>query len=124
MSCNAGTFGLDGDAHVRKCLQAYPDCHEPRTRTLGRDIRDLPPTNCTGMALTNWRNRIDYFQYMGCDSVTTSTDMSLSTRDNIAANPLWTRDDVSDAELEQRLNNYTTQDLAYSRQLAADGSAN
>lgn len=81
VSCNAGTFGLDGDAHVH------------------------------------------YFQYMGCDSVTTSTDMSLSTRDSIAANPLWTRDDVSDEELAQRLNNYTTQDLAYSRQLAADGSA-
>ncbi|KAK7724966.1 hypothetical protein SLS63_008368 [Diaporthe eres] len=81
VSCNAGTFGLDGDAHVH------------------------------------------YFQYMGCDSVTTSTDISLSTRDSIAANPLRTRDDVSDEELEQRLNNYTTQDLAYSRQLAADGSA-
>ncbi|KKY36307.1 putative lipase [Diaporthe ampelina] len=81
-SCNAGTFGLDGDAHVH------------------------------------------YFQYMGCDSVTISTDMSLSTRDGITGNPLWARDDVSDEELEIRLNNYTTQDLAYSRQLAADGSAN
>lgn len=42
----------------------------------------------------------------------------------MAASPLWARDEVSDADLEQRLNNYTTQDLAYSRQLAADGSAN
>lgn len=42
----------------------------------------------------------------------------------MVASPLWARDDVSDEELELRLNNYTTQDLAYSRQLAADGSAN
>lgn len=42
----------------------------------------------------------------------------------MVANPLWARDDVSDAELEQRLNNYTTQDIAYSQQLANDGSAN
>lgn len=61
---------------------------------------------------------------MGCDSVSTSTDMSLKTRDDMAASPLWARDDVSDAELEQRLNNYTTQDIAYSQQLADDGSAN
>lgn len=61
---------------------------------------------------------------MGCDSVSSSTDMSLKIRDDMGANPLWTRDDVSDAELEQRLNNYTTQDIAYSQQLANDGSAN
>ncbi|KAI3396447.1 hypothetical protein diail_12167 [Diaporthe ilicicola] len=80
-SCNAGTFGLDGDAHLY------------------------------------------YFQYMGCDSVTTSTDISLRKRDEIATKPLWARDDVSDEELEIRLNNYTMQDVAYSQQLAADGSA-
>lgn len=50
--------------------------------------------------------------------------MSLTARDSMVASPLWARDDVSDEELELRLNNYTTQDLAYSRQLAADGSAN
>jgi hypothetical protein len=61
---------------------------------------------------------------MGCDSVSSSTDMALKTRDDVESNPLWTRDDVSDEELEQRLNNYTTQDIAYSKQLAADGSAN
>lgn len=61
---------------------------------------------------------------MGCDSDSSSTDMSLKTRDDMVANPLWARDDVSDAELEQRLNNYTTQDIAYSQQLANDGSAN
>lgn len=61
---------------------------------------------------------------MGCDSVSTSTDMSLKTRDDMVSSPLWARDDVSDAELEQRLNNYTTQDIAYSQQLADDGSAN
>ncbi|KAK2602506.1 hypothetical protein N8I77_009033 [Diaporthe amygdali] len=81
-SCNAGTFGLDGDAHLH------------------------------------------YFQYMGCDSVTSSTDMSIKKRDLIATNPLWARDDVSDEELELRLNNYTTQDIAYSQQLAADDSTN
>lgn len=85
---------------------------------------ELGIANPIDMALTNWQNRIDYFQYMGCDSVSTSTDMSLSARDNMAASPLWARDDVSDEELEQRLNNYTTQDLAYSQQLADDGSAN
>lgn len=60
---------------------------------------------------------------MGCDSVTSSTDIALKTRDDVVTNPLWTRDDVSDEELEQRLNNYTTQDIAYSKQLAADGTA-
>jgi hypothetical protein len=60
---------------------------------------------------------------MSCDSVNTSTGISLKARDDIASNPLWARDDVSDAELEQRLNNYTMQDIAYSKQLAADGTA-
>lgn len=50
--------------------------------------------------------------------------MSIKKRDLIATNPLWARDDVSDEELEARLNNYTTQDIAYSQQLAADDSTN
>lgn len=58
---------------------------------------------------------------MGCDSGSNTASVSLTTRDDIATNPLWTRDDVSDEELEQRLNNYTTQDIAYSKQLAANG---
>ncbi|KAG8158877.1 hypothetical protein KVR01_011320 [Diaporthe batatas] len=79
IGCNAGTFGLDADAHLH------------------------------------------YFQYLGCDSGSNSASVSLTTRDDIATSPLWTRDDVSDEELEQRLNNYTIQDIAYSQQLAADG---
>lgn len=94
------------------------------SRILGWAYAGLAFIKSHWYSLTNRQNRTDYFQYMGCDSVSTSTDMSLSTRDDLAANPLWARDDVSDAELEVRLNNYTTQDLAYSQQLAADGSAN
>lgn len=58
---------------------------------------------------------------MGCDSGSSSASVSLTTRDDIVSDPLWTRDEVSDEELEQRLNNYTTQDIAYSKQLAANG---
>lgn len=81
ISCNAGTFGLNGDAHTH------------------------------------------YFQYLGCDSGSKSTDMALTTRDDIATNPLWTRDEVSDEDLEKRLNNYTLQDIEYSKELAASGLA-
>ncbi|PSR90780.1 Alpha/Beta hydrolase protein [Coniella lustricola] len=74
-SCNAGTTGLDGNAH------SY------------------------------------YFQYLGCGSE--SNGISLRKRDN----PLWRRDssssNITDAELSEKLTNYTMLDIAYSQQLAA-----
>lgn len=65
-----------------------------------------------------------YFQYMGCDSETEDSGISLKKKSETwDGRPLWARDDVSDEELEQRLNNYTIQDIAYSQELAANGTA-
>lgn len=61
---------------------------------------------------------------MGCDAETDSTNMPIKRGDVIGdGSPLRARDDVSDAELEQRLNNYTMQDISYSQQLASNGTA-
>lgn len=62
-----------------------------------------------------------YFQYVGCDSETEST-ASLFVKKSGRGSSLWARNDVSDAELEQRLYNYTMEDIAYSKELAADGT--
>ncbi|KAK7749772.1 hypothetical protein SLS53_000351 [Cytospora paraplurivora] len=79
-SCNAGTVGLDVEAHRH------------------------------------------YFQYVGCGSEADESTVSLSTKRSDDGWSLWARDDVSDAELEQRLYNYTMDDIAYSRELAANGT--
>lgn len=63
-----------------------------------------------------------YFQYIGCDSEEQSPELSWK-RDQVEDGRLWTRDDVSDEELEMRLDNYTVQDVAYSKELSANGTA-
>lgn len=82
-SCNAGTTGLDGDAHEY------------------------------------------YFQYMGCGD--DDNGINLRKRDEVlAGKPLWLRDDssdISDEELATMLTNYTYQDVAYSKQLQTNGTA-
>ncbi|ROW06221.1 hypothetical protein VMCG_04595 [Cytospora schulzeri] len=65
-----------------------------------------------------------YFQYMGCDSQDDSTEISFKKRDDFEdGRLLQARDNCSDAELEQRLNMYTSQDVAYVQQLVANGTA-
>lgn len=78
-SCNAGTTGLDGNAHEY------------------------------------------YFQYMSCSTADNGIDLrrGLDT-------PLWSRGDSSnmtDAELADKLTNYTYMDISYSQQLKANGTA-
>lgn len=75
-SCNAGTSGFDGDAHVY------------------------------------------YFQYLSCD--TGSNDINLRRR--LDARQDANSTDISDEELAEKLSNYTIQDIAYSQQLADQGT--
>ncbi|KUI60780.1 Mono- and diacylglycerol lipase [Cytospora mali] len=65
-----------------------------------------------------------YFQYMGCDTDDDSTDIQVKEKRGGGedGSPLWARDDVSNAELTQRLNNYTTEDIAYTKELGINGS--
>lgn len=80
-SCNAGTTGLDGDAHLY------------------------------------------YFQYLSCD-IDESDGISLRRGLEASMPPsLEARDDISDAELEAKLTNYTYLDIEYSKQLKANGTA-
>lgn len=64
-----------------------------------------------------------YFQYIGCDSESGNTVISIKERSQPEDGRLWARDYVSDEELEMRLNNYTVQDVAYSQQLSVNGTA-
>lgn len=64
-----------------------------------------------------------YFQYTGCDAASQSTYIPFKKRDQAEDGKLWTRDDISDEELELRLNNYTSQDVTYSQQLSSNGTA-
>lgn len=76
-SCNAGTSGLDGDAHEY------------------------------------------YFQYMSCDGDDNGINLrrSLDGRDDSSSS------NITDAELADKLTNYTNQDIAYSKELQANGTA-
>lgn len=79
-SCNAGTGGLDGDAHEY------------------------------------------YFQYMGCGDE--SNDITLRrSLEGVPAGVMLPRDDISDEELAEKLTNYTAQDVAFSKELKANGTA-
>lgn len=72
-SCNAGTTGLDVDAHEY------------------------------------------YFQYMSCDTTDVSDGLFMRQDANST--------DISDEELAEKLTNYTMQDIAFSKELAASGQA-
>lgn len=76
-SCNAGTFGLDGDAHEY------------------------------------------YLQYVGCGD----DDNGITFKKRDEPKGLRSRDDVSDEELEERLNNYTATDVTYAAGINSKRSA-
>lgn len=74
-TCNAGTSGLDGDAHEY------------------------------------------YFQYVGCSD----RDNDVDLRRSLA--PRASGGDMSDEELAEKLTDYASQDIAYSKELQANGTA-
>lgn len=64
-----------------------------------------------------------YFQYMGCSTEEESTEIAIKRDQLESGGTLWARDDISDEQLELRLNNYTIEDIAYSQELSANGTA-
>lgn len=76
-TCNAGTSGFDGDAHMY------------------------------------------YFQYLSCETGTGG----ISLRRSLLQGRETNSSDVTDAELAEKLTNYTMQDIAYAQQLADQGVA-
>lgn len=72
-SCNAGTSGFDGDAHVY------------------------------------------YFQYLSCDTATSNGVLRRGLQGRQSSS------NMTDAELAEKLTNYTMQDIAYSQQMENQG---